>query len=584
MNNLPHIHLNFPLNVYAHCLYLQQGQVDYLHYGLVKETEDAWEIGALAAQQRSTELLLSYLPPPPGRILEVGVGLGTLAAVLTNRGYQITGISPNPYEIALSQERVDETVKLHCVSFEEFNAFDSSYEVILLQESAQYLKPLTLFNKAHSLLTEKGLLLLVDEFSLRRTPSDGIEGLPELKYSLAQAKRCGFKLIEHLDLSKSAAPTVDYLLKVIAIHREQLLVELNLSIEQLEGLLSALRLYQQKYFEGRYGYTLLLFEKTQTPRWKITEVTPEDQAAMRMLFAQVFNHEMSPALWEWKYGQGRGLAIAAWKERKMVAHYGGIIRELWYFGTPKTGVQITDVMVSEQERGILTRRGPYFLVGATFSECYAGYGTRILLGFGFPTQRAIQAAERLGLYAEVGKMTEIRWSTRQGMFHWWTRIRHLHPLEYKTDQDIVNLLWKQMQAFFKHVIIGARDWHYIQHRYLAHPHKHYEILMVSNRFTGRPLGIVVLRREKEICQLLDIIAPITQITTIIQQTRRIVARWGISTISLWITENFSMLFTQTGGNLHSLDVRIPHCIWYEGPPTEEIQGNWWLTGGDTDFM
>lgn len=59
-----HIHLTFPLNVYAHSLYLQQGQVNYLHYGLVEENEDVWELGALAAQQRSTELLLARLPPP----------------------------------------------------------------------------------------------------------------------------------------------------------------------------------------------------------------------------------------------------------------------------------------------------------------------------------------------------------------------------------------------------------------------------------------------------------------------------------------------------------------------------------------
>jgi len=66
-----HTQLDFPLNVYAHTLYLQQGEVQYLHYGLVEAQEDAWAVGALTAQQRATELLLTQLPPPPAQILEV---------------------------------------------------------------------------------------------------------------------------------------------------------------------------------------------------------------------------------------------------------------------------------------------------------------------------------------------------------------------------------------------------------------------------------------------------------------------------------------------------------------------------------
>jgi SAM-dependent methyltransferase len=579
-----HIHLTFPLNVYAHSFYLQQGQVNYLHYGLVEENEDIWELGALATQQRSTELLLARLPPPPCRILEVGIGLGTLAALLIEQGYQVTGICPDPYQIAIARQRIKCGFRLQCLTFEEFNTLEQSYEVILLQESAQYLKPLTLFNKAHHLLSEKGQLLIIDEIGLRRHPQDGLEKLPLLKYSLAQAERCGFKLLEQIDLSKKATPTLDYLLSIIQIHQPQLLSDLNLSAKQLTDLIDSLRLYQDKYRDGRYGYVLLHFEKTKTPYWQVLEITSNDREAVRSLFERVFKNQMSQALWEWKYAQGRGMAMAAWKKGQIVAHYGGVIRELWYFGVPKTGVQIADVMVDKKERGILTRHGPYFLAGATFPEYYAGYGNRILLGFGFPTTRAIRVAELLSLYAEVGKMTEIRWSTQSGWPHLWTRIRHLHFLEPAAVRELVNQLWNQMQGDFKAAIIGVRDGDYVQHRYISHPLKHYDILLVSNRFGGRPLGIVVLYREAEVCKLLDIIAPLNQLNTLIKQTRRIVGRWGIPTLSLWITENFVDLFTQTGGEAYPLDVRIPHCIWYEGPPVSEVRGKWWLMGGDTDFM
>ncbi|OQW94943.1 MAG: hypothetical protein BWK79_04175, partial [Beggiatoa sp. IS2] len=519
----------------------------------------------------------------------VGIGLGTLADLLVRQGYEVTGISPDPYQIMIAEQRAkDNNCRLQCVSFEEFNTLDQSFDVILLQESAQYIKPLTLFNKAFRLLNDRGKILLVDEVGLRRGPEDGIEGLPLLRYTLAQAQRCGFKVLEQIDLSKRAAPTVDYLLRVIQTHRAQLLVDLELSEHTLTALLHSLQLYQQKYGDGRYGYLLLLLEKTELPRWQVTEVTANDQETVRALFAEVFGHTMSHAQWHWKYGEGRGMAMAAWQQGQLVAHYGGLVRELRYFGQPKGGVQIVDVMVSTTERGLLTRRGPYFLVGATFPECYAGYGSRILLGFGFPTQRAIRAAELLGLYAEVGKMVEVRWLTLAGNPSLCSRVRHLKPQEDSADGALINQLWEQMHPHLCQAIVGVRDWHYVQHRYLTHPHKSYELLLVTRRLTGQPLGIVVLYREEalDICKLIDMIAPLNHFPVLIKQARRIVGNWGLHTLTAWITENFVECLqpSDMDGEIHHLDIRIPHCLWYEGPPTEEVKGKWWLMGGDTDFM
>lgn len=583
MNEPTYLQLEFPLNVYAHSLYLQQGFVEYLHYGLVEANEDAWEIGAWVAQQRSTDLLLARLPPPPARILTVGVGLGTLATFLVKQGYQVTGISPDPQQIALAKQQMDSD-SLHCVSFEAFAPQVQGYDVILFQQAAQSIKPLALFNKAFSLLNEKGQLILIEEFSLRRTSEDQIERLPLLKASLAQAKRCGFQLTEQLDLSQQVIPTLDYSVKVIEHHRTQLLTDLSLTVEQIDSWLNTLRLFQRKYRDGRYGYTLLVFEKGKAPRWRITEVTDADQEAIRGLFKQVFESEMTLDLWTWKYVQGQGMAIAAWRGSEMIAHYGGVVRELLYFGQPKKGVQIVDVMTSVKERRFLTRQGPYFLVGATFPEYYVGYGQPTLLGFGFPTHIHTRLAELLGLYAPVGQITEIHWSTQKSWSHVFTRIRHLHPLEQPADREIIDQLWEQMRPDFQQVIIGQRHWAYVEYRYFKHPHKQYELLMVSHRWWGRPLGIVVLFREQAVCKLIDLIAPIAHIPILIQQTRRIVASWGIPTLSLWITETFAPLFTQTGGTQHPVDVSIPHGIWYEGPPVTEVKDHWWLMGGDTDFM
>ncbi len=567
--------LDFPLNIYAQCLYLQEGSVDYLHYGLFKEGESIPHTSAREVQQRTTDFLLARLPPPPCRILEVGIGLGTTALELAQRGYTVTGISPDSQQVALAKQRVKNNVTLECVTFEEFSAPAASYDVILLQESAQYIQSLALFNKAHGLLAEHGLLLIADEVSLRRTPTD-VASLPLLTYTLAQAQRCGFELSEQVDLSAQAAPFVDYLLWVIEKHRA------DLEPAVLDDLLSVLREYQQKYREGRYGYVLLKFAKTKAPRWKLSSVTPQDKEPIRALFSDVFAPEqMSEALWEWKYK--RGLGIAAWHNGNMVAHYGAIIREIHYFGAPKLAIQIADVMVSAKERSRLTRRGAFFLTAATFPECYVGYGAKTWIGYGFPTQRAMKIAEHLGLYAPVGKMIELRWPSSTAKPHLWTRIRHLQPQHLEKNKLIINTLWNKMASCLQEALVCVRDWDYVQHRYLSHPHKQYELLLITRRLTGQALGVAVIFRQEKTCHIRDFIGDLAHIPEVIKQVRRMAEIGGMQQVIVWITENFASAFPKPVEQ-HDLDIQIPHSIWCQGVPAEDIEGHWWLMSGDTDFL
>ena len=573
-NTTPYINIAFPLNVYAHSVFLEEDQVDYLHYGLFKPDESIYQVQI--AQQRSSDLVLKYLPEAPCRILEIGIGLGTTASILAERGYSITGISPDPYQVAVAKERVPNTVNLECVSFEEFSAPEESFDVILLQESAQYIDSLLLYNKSYDLLSSNGVILLLDEFSLLSTTN-----LHMLTYNLAQAQRCGFNLSEQVDLSKPAAPTVDYLLWVIKKHHASLVADLALENGVLDNLLIALDEYKQKYHNGSYGYFLLKFSKKQDLRWKITTATAQDKDAVKTLFNDVFQPEqMSDALWEWKYGQERGLGVAAWRDGKIVAHYGGSLREIHFFGESKIAAQITDVMVSEKERRVLTQRGAFFLTAATFLETYMGYGAKTWLGFGFPNKRVMKLAKILGLYAKVGKIIELRWQTRQGKPHLFTRIAHLKP----DNNLIVNELWNKMAEALRDSLVGVRDWNYVQHRYLLHPQHKYELLLVTRRFTGEALCLVVIYRQEETCHIRDFIGDLKYIPEAIKQVRRIAANWGMRKVHMWITENFANMFPLQDAEQQDLEIYVPHNVWSKSFPPEEIEGCWWLMSGDTDFL
>lgn len=576
----PYNELIFPLNVYAHALLLQEGRADYLHYGLFQHEQN--DLGT--AQQYSTELLLSRLPTPPCRILEVGVGLGTTFSLLVQKGYQIQGITPDAQQIAQIHKRLGTQVQVTCQRLEDFEAAKHSFDVVLFQESAQYIEPLIIFNKALDLLPVEGDLLIIDEFALRRVePIE--ESLHLLDDMLALAKRLGFELVEHLDLSALAAPTLNYLLRVTMLQRQRLINDLSLSAQSLAQLDQSNQLSQEKYACGRFGYALLHFRKKQQPTWRLRLLEENQVADMLALFERTFGHNMTPALWQWKYGTGRGRAIGVWRENQLVAHYGGMARKILFFGQPQAAIQIGDVMVESAERGILTKKGPFFLMAATFLERYIGYGKPYLLGFGFPNERAMKLAERQGLYAETGRMSVIEWQPLAKTPRWLTRLHIVDGANAKQSWIVTAIAhcWQHMTADLHEALVGIRDWTYLHDRYLNHPHQHYQIVLVVNRLGRKVRGVLVLRHNPEGCEIVDLVAPLKEIPLLVTHARRIAGISGHHQLSCQITENFASYFVATGGIQRALPIRIPANAWSVGPAPERLHGRWWLMSGDMDF-
>ena len=226
-----------------HILMHEEGAVRYLHYGLFESAGDT----LLEAQERSTELLLSRLPPPPARLLEVGIGLGTTLARLLALGYDAEGITPDEHQIAMAG-----TLPVHCAAFESF-AGDTTYDAIVFQESSQYIDAEALFGRASSLAPR---VIVLDEFALR--PADGLHARDAF---LSAASRHGFAVEEELDLSAQAAPTMDYFTDRIPAFRERLMADLGLTNEQVEELIDSGATYRQRYAEGTYGYRMFVLAK-----------------------------------------------------------------------------------------------------------------------------------------------------------------------------------------------------------------------------------------------------------------------------------------------------------------------------------
>jgi cyclopropane fatty-acyl-phospholipid synthase-like methyltransferase len=242
----------FPLNVLLNVLTREEGRAENMHYGLFEAAGDS----IAAAQERSTALLLSRLPPPPGRLLEVGIGLGTTLARLASLGYDAEGITPDSVQAEAARERFGDRIRVHATPLEAFEA-RGTFDIVVFQESSQYIECETLFRRVRSLSSPGATLVVLDEFALAEI--DRPQSLPRLDRFLAAAARAGFVLQEELDLSAAAAPTVDYFLERIPRHQAALESELAVTAAELDGLLESGAAYRDLYRTGAYGYRLLRF-------------------------------------------------------------------------------------------------------------------------------------------------------------------------------------------------------------------------------------------------------------------------------------------------------------------------------------
>ena len=245
--DLPYREFLYPLNVFMHILTNEEGGVANLHYGLFERPDESISV----AQERSTELLLRHLPPPPARLLEAGIGLGTTLARLTRLGYDVEGITPDAAQIDVVRSRHGDAVRAHAAAFETFAA-QGTYDCVFFQESAQYIDAEQLFAKARELTR---CVVVLDEFALR--PLDTPGGLHSRERFLAAAEKNGFRVDEEIDLSSKAAPTVEYFTRRLPSWRDRLMRDLALTTEQIDDLIESGATYANRYRSGEYGYRLL---------------------------------------------------------------------------------------------------------------------------------------------------------------------------------------------------------------------------------------------------------------------------------------------------------------------------------------
>ncbi len=470
-------------------------------------------------------VLAAQLPAAPATVLLLGLNSGSHAAHLQAKGYQV---AVRPFSVSQDMAQLPSATRqaIRQICLDIPDRAPGHFDCSLVLDVSPAIHPLALWGQFDHWLADSAPVVFMGS-----TDANPNARMPNwLDYVAAIAARCGF-------------------------------VEQNVS--ELAAALGA-------------NQFIRAFRKAAAPRWHLRHVREEHFDEIATLFQEVFGHPLSRDLWNWKYANGHGNAVVAARHGALIAHYGGMYRDVMLFGVPDWVFQICDVMVHPKERGVMTRQGPFLLTAATSAEIYGP------LGFGFPNARAMQVAEKMGLYSEVGQMASIRWVPSAPRFRWKTRV-HAVERASVTGRSQVNALWSEMAHDLRDGVVGVRDWDYVEHRYFGHPHNRYEVLVVTSRLTGKALGAMVLRRDGDACELLDVITPLANLPLVIDQARRLTGLWGLTDMYCWITKNQAQRFVDCGGVQGELNVTIPTSCWTDDPRANVFKDSWWLMSGDTDF-
>jgi hypothetical protein len=186
---------------------------------------------------------------------------------------------------------------------------------------------------------------------------------------------------------------------------------------------------------------------------------------------------------------------------------------------------------------------------------------------------------RMGIYAELDAITRLGWPSQR------TATIRTRPLG-ASDAAAVDALWSAMADDLSLSVVGERDFSRLRHRYLEHPHKRYEVLMVDDpRRAGEPAGVIVLARDGAFAELVDLVGPLAHLPWLVAAARAGAFRLGAGELYAWITQSHRHLFVPTGAREEPTEIRVPTAIWggYAPIPIARVRDRWWLMSGDSDF-
>jgi len=327
-------------------------------------------------------------------------------------------------------------------------------------------------------------------------------------------------------------------------------------------------------------------------RFRIAEVRDADRDAALQLFVTAFGYTPADGWYDWKYGkragQCGGMAVGLWAEDgQMVAHYAGFPRQLHWRGKRVQAIQIGDVMVAPEVRGLLTRKGPFFQVCTRFLATHVGTGNAYQMAFGFPNERGMQLGAKLDIYQDAGSIHQISWAVPHvgdtlalpPRWQWSALDGASNALTRRVGQA-----WRAMSHDFSDLVLGVRDAEYIRQRFINRPDQRYHVFYLRRWPFPWAAAVAVMRLDAGHAELLDVIGSRSAFSVVAMAAAFEAARVNAPALTAWASAEVVSAFSNTGSKISGHAATLAIDKLSELTTIEAKSVRWWWMGGDTDFL
>lgn len=183
-------------------------ETEDLHFGYWTDDLEVNKNNIAKAQENYSNFIISHIPENTKTILDVGCGVGILAARLINKGFSVDCVSPSPMLTKRALEILgDQSTIFRCL-FEEMES-DNLYDTLVFSESLQYVELSTALRQSLNFLKQGGHLLICDYFKTDARGKKPIRGGHRLSKFYHTISGYPFEPIKDIDITEQTAPNLD---------------------------------------------------------------------------------------------------------------------------------------------------------------------------------------------------------------------------------------------------------------------------------------------------------------------------------------------------------------------------------------
>lgn len=181
-----------------------------LHLGYFEDTEIEQEDISIndieKAQVRYAENIVNKITNRNELILDVGCGMGGLAAMLMRQGYNVEVLTPNNNQIEYIKEKYP-NLPYYNVKYEDLNT-DKKYGTVITSESLQYINLDRAFLKTEDILSSGGQWIISDSFCIGNNKKKS-----RLKWDefLNKIKEHKLEIVCQQDITRNILPVYKFL-------------------------------------------------------------------------------------------------------------------------------------------------------------------------------------------------------------------------------------------------------------------------------------------------------------------------------------------------------------------------------------